>query len=93
MNFIGNTCVFFFTTWRIPLRENYPYSDLFWSAFSRIWTEYEEILHISPYSVRNQENADQNNSEYGHFLRSVLFFVTFAQIDSLMEKKLEKCNV
>ena len=26
---------------------------------------------ISPYSVRMKENADQNNSEYGHFLRSV----------------------
>ena len=28
------------------------------------------LLHISPYSVRIRENADQNNSEYGHFLRS-----------------------
>ena len=27
-------------------------------------------LFISPYSVRMRENADQNNSEYGHFLRS-----------------------
>ena len=26
---------------------------------------------ISPYSVRMKENADQNNSEYGHFLGSV----------------------
>ena len=30
-----------------------------------------EIRSISPYSVRMRENADQNNSEYGHFLRSV----------------------
>ena len=29
-----------------------------------------EILSISPYSVRMQENADQNKSEYGHFSRS-----------------------
>ena len=29
------------------------------------------ILHISPYSVRMRENAHQNNSKYGHFLRSV----------------------
>ena len=28
------------------------------------------ILRIYPYSVRMRENADQNNSEYGHFLRS-----------------------
>ena len=27
---------------------------------------------ISPYSVRMQENADQNNSEYGHFLGSAI---------------------
>ena len=28
---------------------------------------------ISPYSVGMWENADQNNSEYEHFLRSVLY--------------------
>ena len=55
----------------LPLRKNRPYSELFWSAFSRIQTEYEEIRSISPYSVRMLENADQNNSEYAHFLRSV----------------------
>ena len=27
--------------------------------------------YISPYSVRIRENADQNNSEHGHFSRSV----------------------
>ena len=27
-------------------------------------------LLFSPYSVRMRENADQSNSEYGHFLRS-----------------------
>ena len=48
-----------------------PYSELFWSAFSRIQTEYGEIRSISPYSVRMWENADQNNSEYGRFLHSV----------------------
>ena len=26
---------------------------------------------MSPYSVRMRENADQNNFEYGHILRSV----------------------
>ena len=28
-------------------------------------------IRISPYSVRMWENADQNNSEYGHFLCKV----------------------
>ena len=52
------------------LRKKYPYLELFWSLFSRIWTEYGEIQSISVYSVQMRENTDQNNSEYGHFLRS-----------------------
>ena len=56
---------------QVSLRKNCLHSELFWSAFSRIWTEYEEILHISPYSVQMRENADQNKSEYGHFLHSL----------------------
>ena len=28
------------------------------------------MLRISPHSVRMREDTDQNNSEYGHFLRS-----------------------
>ena len=47
------------------MRTKCPYSELFWSAFSRIRTEYGEIL----YSARMRENADENNSEYRHFLR------------------------
>ena len=35
-----------------------------------IGTEYKEILCISPYSVRMREYTDENNSEYGDFLRS-----------------------
>ena len=42
---------------RYPLSKKCPYSELFWSAFSRIWTEYGEMLRISPYSVRMGENA------------------------------------
>ena len=44
---------------------------LVWSAFSHIRTEYAELRSTSPYSVRIREKTDQNNSEYGHFLRSV----------------------
>ena len=36
---------------------------LFWSAFSRIRTEY---------SVRMRENAEQNNFEYEHFPHSFI---------------------
>ena len=55
----------------MTLRKKCPYSELFWSVFSRIQSEYGEKRSISPYSVRMQENTVQNNSEYGHFSRSV----------------------
>ena len=57
------------------LREKNMYSELFWSIFSRIWTEYGEKRGISPYSIRMRENTDQNNSEYGHVLRSENVFI------------------
>ena len=44
------------------LLKKYLYLELFWSIFSRIRTEYREILRISRYSVRIRENTDQNNS-------------------------------
>ena len=40
------------------LLEKCSYSELFWSAFSRVCTEYGEILRISPYLVRIQEYTD-----------------------------------
>ena len=52
----------FFQT--ISLRKKCPYSELFWSA-------------SVPYSVQMRENADQNNSNYEHFLRSDLKVLTF----------------
>ena len=45
------------------MRENYPYSELLWTSFSRIRTE----LNMERYW-----NAGQNNSKYGHFLRKAL---------------------
>ena len=68
----------------VPLLEKRQYSELFWSVFSCIQTEYGEILCISPYLVQIQENADQNNSEYGHFLHSVPYVITH---DILINKK------
>ena len=55
----------------ISLPKKCPYLELFWSAFSHIRIEYGELRSIFPYSVRMRENGDQNNSEYGHFSRSV----------------------
>ena len=47
-------------SWK-SLREKCPDSKLLWSVFSRIWTEYGEILRISPDSVWMRENTHQNN--------------------------------
>ena len=52
------------------LLEKWPYSEFFWSVFSRIRTEFGEMLSIFPYSVWIRENTDQKNSQYGHFSRS-----------------------
>ena len=54
----------FLDVW-LALRKKCPYSELFCSVFSRVRTEYGEILRNFPYSVRIRENPDQNNSEYG----------------------------
>ena len=48
------------------------------------------IIRISPYSVRMREKKDQNNSEYGHFLRSVKFAncLKFRMLGSLRHRDL-----
>ena len=66
----------------------------FQSVFFRIRTEYGEILRISPYSVRLRENTDQNNFEYGHFLRSVTFQNWHLDgVHSISDLKLPWCNI
>ena len=66
------------------LRKKRPYSELFWSAFSYIRTEYKEIFRISSYSIRMRENTYQNNSEYGHFLRSGVHYDAIS-IDNILD--------
>ena len=66
-----------------PQRKRCPYSELFCYVFSRIWTEYGEILGMSPYSVRMPENADQSNSECRHFLLIVYFLLIYEWMQRL----------
>ena len=63
--------------------EKCPYSELFWSVFSCIWTEYGKILHISLYSVRMRKNTDHNNYKYGHFSGSVMTPQLMFQLQTL----------
>ena len=55
-----------------------PYLEFSLSLFSRIWTEYEEIRSISPYSAGMRENMDQKISEYGQFSCSVYWLFKIA---------------
>ena len=60
--------------------------SFFWSVFSRIRTEYREILCISPYSVRMRKIRLVKNSVFGHFSLSV-------SIANMMQQILLKDNL
>ena len=62
------------------LREKSPYSELFRSAFSRIWAEYREILRISAFSVRMLQNTGQNNSVTFYTVQLALIRVNLKRI-------------
>ena len=55
---------FLLTSWKVSV------FGVILVRFFRIRTKYGEIPRIFLYLVRMRENADQNNSEYGHFIRS-----------------------
>ena len=64
------------------LRIKCPYLELFWSAFFPHFLAFELNMERFVLEIRIQEpnarkcakNADQNNSEYGHYLCSEGFF-------------------
>ena len=58
------------------LCEKCPYSEFFWSVFSRIRIEYGEIRSISPYSVRIRENTDQKCQNMDPELSSLITLVS-----------------
>ena len=60
---------------KVTLRKKCPYSELFWSVFSRIPTEYGNLLHESPNSVQMLEITDQKYSQYGHFSHSLILLL------------------
>ena len=75
-------CTFLIIT--LSLRKNNPYSELFWSqfflhfpAFGLNTERYYYLSVFSPNAGKCGKNADQNNSEYGLFLRSVFMLQSF----------------
>ena len=71
------TSVAFTSVWR---PKKFLCSEFFWSVFSCIWTEYEDLLRIFPYLVRMRENADQKSSKHEYFSRSVCLYVVNVNI-------------
>ena len=59
------------------LRKKCPYSEFFWSVFSRIRVEYGDLRSKSPYFVRMREYTDHKNSKYGKFLRSDIVYLRY----------------
>ena len=86
MKSVAQTFATFYSNLAESTARKCPYSELFRSAFSRIRTECGEILRISLYSARMRKNTDQDNSEYGHFLRSDLFLRIFRILLTNLQK-------
>ena len=63
------------------LRKKYPYLEFFYSVFSRIRTEYEEILCFSPYSVQMRESGQEKLQIEALFTHS-----WFSSLQDIFEK-------
>ena len=64
-------------TSHISLREKCLYSELFWSAFFCIWNDCRETVSLQIHT-ECRKMADQNNSEYRHFLCS--FYLPYKKV-------------
>ena len=67
-----------FSTAATTQHEKYSNAEFFWSVFSRIRSEYGDLLRESPYSLRMWGNTDQKNSEYGHFSRNAILYEPYS---------------
>ena len=61
--------------------------SFFWSVFSRIRTEYGEVLRISPYSVRMREKTDQKKFHIW------ALFTQYHSISSAFRREKKKSNL
>ena len=61
----------------LTLRKTYPYSELFWSVFSRIWTDterYSVSLHIQSECEKIRTRTTPNTDIFHTVLVTVTFF-------------------
>ena len=73
-------CHYDYRTQRRTLHKNCPYSELFWSIFSRIQSEYGKI-------------RNQSNSEYGHLNAVECSATVMNRLLMLVGLKLRKNNL
>ena len=50
-----------------------PNTEFFWSVFSRIWTEYGDLLRKSPYSVQIWKIRTRKKPVFGQFSHTDVF--------------------
>ena len=63
---------------RLTLHKKSPYSEFFWSAFFPDFLAFGQNLSVfSPNAGKSGKSSDQNNSEYGLFLRRVTIWQSF----------------
>ena len=68
-------------------RENCPYSEFFWSrffwSFSRIWTEYRDLLCKSPYSVQMRKLRTIKTQNTDNFYTAMVFILQLINLKSV----------
>ena len=92
-NSVGCFCEIFFNPFMLggnkrsyiikqTLREKCPYSELFYSTFSRIQTKYGEIWGIPPYLIKMREMLTRitPNTDIFYILKPATFSFMFANI-------------
>ena len=71
--------VFSYTPWKHSLRKKCPYADLFWSVFSRIWTQYGDIRKISKCG-KIRTNVTTNKDTFHTVIRKPLLLWGFQEV-------------
>ena len=61
--------------------ETCPNPEFFWSVFSRIWTEYGDLLRESPYSVQIFSHTDVFKNSVND---KILYYIIIANVTDIL---------
>ena len=91
----GVTCRQFLCIFNAHCVKSVQMRSFIWSLFSRIWTEYGDLLCKSPYSFRMRENLDQKKLRiltlFTHWLSLKLVDVNFCEITNISLTQKSSC--